>query len=167
MGRIALRATSGAVLALSLAACMPPSFRSTPEPTAGQSTAPIASAPSHRPGPLPTRPLNVHAQCSYQDEGGTRASMALDVADADVQRFDAQVALGRHGTCSFNLKDFRQTDRLPIAVLKANHGTCAVRLWQQHERVTVAFTDCEAQCTGNAFEYLWPILTDTRSGECS
>lgn len=136
------------------------------EPAEAKAARPLADVP-HKPGPLPTQALNVHTQCSYEDEGGTRARMVLDVTDASVERFVAQVAIRNRGVCNFDLKDFRQTGKLPIAVLNANRGRCAVRVWQQHERVTVAFTDCEAQCTGNAFQYLWPILTDTRDGQCS
>lgn len=118
-------------------------------------------------GPIPVAPLNIATRCAYEDEGGTQATMALDVQEAAVKRFVAQVSIADRGICRFDLKDFHQTAWLPAAVLSANQGQCAVRVWQQYERVTVAFMDCEAQCTGEAYKYLWPILADKRSGECS
>lgn len=128
---------------------------------------PLPPAARRKPGPLPVKPLNVATRCAFKDEGGTQGRMALQVEQADVKRFAAEVSIQHRGTCSFDLKDFHQTAKLPIAVLSANDGRCAVRVWQQHERITVAFADCESHCTGDAFSYLWPILADARSGECS
>lgn len=133
--------------------------------------APIAVPPlgdsARKPGPIPVQPLNVSTRCAFKDEGGTEGRMVLRVEEADVKGFNVQVAILNRGICNFDLKDFRQTGKLPIAVLNANDGRCAVRVWQQYERVTVAFADCESHCTGDAYSYLWPILADTRSGECS
>lgn len=133
----------------------------------GPIAVPPLGASARRPGPIPVSPLNVATRCAFKDEGGTEGRMALQVEEAAIKRFSAEVNIQHRGTCSFDLKDFRQTGKLPIAVLNANEGRCAVRVWQQYERVTVAFTDCESHCTGEAYSYLWPILADTRSGECS
>jgi hypothetical protein len=44
-------------------------------------------------------------------------------------------------------------------------------MWEQEldrsKGVTVAFSGCQAQCSGESFSYLWPILVDTRNGRCS
>ncbi len=163
---------------LLLAACtsQPPApvhmrDRGTEREAASQAAAPIEIAvpplAQRKPGPLPIKPLNVATRCSFKDEVGTEGRMALQVEEADVKRFAAEVSIQNRGSCKFDLKDFHQTARLPIAVLNGNGDRCAVRVWQQHERVTVAFADCEAHCTGDAFSYLWPILADTSNGECS
>jgi hypothetical protein len=51
--------------------------------------------------------------------------------------------------------------------LSQNKGRCIVRVWEQGERVTVAFQQCEKMCSGNAHSYLWPILNDRNKGSCA
>ncbi len=117
--------------------------------------------------PIPTRPLNAKASCSFKDETGYRGQLQLDVKAAKVEKLHARVEVPKQGNCSFRLADFRQTDTLPIVVLAAKKGACKVSLWEQGDQVTVAFRDCRAECGGNAVDYLWPILVDNRKGSCS
>ena len=55
----------------------------------------------------------------------------------------------------------------PVTLTSRNGNTCAVRMWEQGTRYTVAFNECSARCEGNAFEYLWPILIDGKTGRCT
>ena len=71
------------------------------------------------------------------------------------------------GTCSFNLKNFTQKEKLPQALLLAKDGSdCSVRLWEQGQRVTVAFNNCAQACEKDAYSYLWPIMVEAKSGKC-
>ena len=115
----------------------------------------------------PTRPLNVRSRCSHRDAVGTTTKLDLQVKDAVVKSFDAQVAMKGYGACSFKLKDFEQTEKLPQALLK--HKTedgCSVRMWEQGAKVTVAFNACPKSCERDAFSYLWPIMIEAKSGRC-
>lgn len=115
----------------------------------------------------PTRPLNVRSRCSHRDAVGTTTKLDLQVKDALVKNFDAQVAMKGYGACSFKLKDFEQIEKLPQALLK--HKTeegCSVRMWEQGAKVTVAFNGCAKSCERDAFSYLWPIMIEAKSGRC-
>jgi hypothetical protein len=119
------------------------------------------------PAPVAAKAINASAECAFKDEAGVRGRLTLQVEDGSVRRFAAEVAIPRRGACSFDLKDFRQTTLLPPTTLAARDNRCRVHLWEQGAQLTVAFSDCRAYCTGEAFDYLWPILADTRTGECS
>ena len=95
-----------------------------------------------------------------------RRDHARPVAAA-VKRFTAEVSIPKQGLCRFDIKNFRQTAKLPNVVLTDAQSTCVVRMWEQEKGVTVAFNACESKCSGDAFSYLWPILVDTRNGRCS
>jgi hypothetical protein len=56
---------------------------------------------------------------------------------------------------------------MPNVIMKHLSDRCIVHVWEQGERVTVAFQQCQKMCSGNAWEGLWPILTDTRDGSCA
>lgn len=116
--------------------------------------------------PIPTRALNVAADCAFKDETGYQGAMKLKVTDAQVHAFQANVHVPKRGACSFDLKDFRQTATLPNVVLHASGSRCVVRMWEQGQRVTVAFNDCQDKCSGEAYAYLWPILANARTGRC-
>lgn len=150
-------------------ATAPPAEKSAP-PAAAKP--PIESQPlkhlAHRKlEPMPDRPLNVKTNCSFRDHTGYRGHLDLQVEDADVRRFRAEVNIPKHGACRFDLRDFQQAGTSPVALAKAGGDECRVRVWEQQGRVTVAFRDCQAQCSGESFDYLWPILVDARTGKCS
>ena len=113
------------------------------------------------------RPINVKTECNFRDESGYNGALKLDVAEAKVKAFEAQVNIPKRGACRFDLKDFRQTKELPAIELSQPRGRCIVRVWEQGERVTVAFQQCEKMCSGNSYSYLWPILNDRRKGSCA
>ena len=117
--------------------------------------------------PIETRPLNARTRCQFTDANGYRGRLRLEVKEASVQHFEAQVNVPRRGNCRFDLKQFQQTERLPNVVLAARRGDCKVSLWEQGEQLTVAFRDCRAECSGDSADYLWPILVDSRNGLCS
>jgi hypothetical protein len=175
----------GAALVLLLVACATPPPAPAPVPVAAP--APVAAAPAvieapppaviksqplkHLPGrnlkAMPDKALEVRTKCTFRDVAGGRGSMDLQVSKAEVKRFVAEVMIPKQGLCRFELKNFRQTASLPTVVLSDEASGCVVRIWQQERGVTVAFNACQAQCAGDAFSYLWPILVDTRTGRCS
>ena len=117
--------------------------------------------------PQPTRPLNVKSRCSHKDAIGTMTRLDLLVREAEVKSFDAQVTMKGHGTCSFRLHEFEQTEKLPQALLRhKKESGCLVRMWEQGPKVTVAFNNCAKSCEGQAFDYLWPIVVEAKSGRC-
>ena len=67
----------------------------------------------------------------------------------------------------FVLDDFEQVQKMPQVLLKhRQRRNCQVRMWEEGEKVTVAFNSCPASCEGKAFDYLWPIVVETKSGRC-
>jgi hypothetical protein len=124
------------------------------------------TATPRKPPPIPERALNVKADCAFRDPTGYRGEMKLEVADAEVRAFEARVEMPNRGACQFDLRDFRQTVRLPNVVLRAQSSACTVHMWEQGHRVTVAFNDCADRCSPGAHLYLWPILADARSHGC-
>ena len=93
--------------------------------------------------------------------------MHLCGGETDQSRQFRHGHFNEHGACRFDLKDFRQTKELPAVELSQARGRCIVRVWEQGERVTVAFQQCEKMCSGNSYSYLWPILNDRRKGSCA
>lgn len=113
-------------------------------------------------------PVSVESRCSRVDEIGTATRLTLAVTDGEVGSFDADVSIRGRGRCRFALADFRQEAREPQVLLRhARDKNCTVRMWrEQQEKVTVAFTNCQKSCEGRAFDYLWPILVESRTGQC-
>lgn len=127
-----------------------------------------AQAPRAKtPGPIPTRALNVFVECRFRDETGYNGNLRLSVQDARVQAFEAAVNVPGRGVCRFDLKNFHQTRELPNVELNHRRDPCVVRVWEQGERVTVAFQQCTKMCSGTAWDHLWPILNDRRDGSCA
>ena len=126
-----------------------------------------ACAIIEQPPPIPVRPLDVKADCSYRDETGGSGMLKLDVAAARVRGFEAKANFPQHGSCHFALKDFRQTKEMPAIELIQPNGSCIVRMWEQGTRVTVAFQQCQAMCSGSAWDQLLPLIYDRRDGTCA
>jgi len=40
-------------------------------------------------------------------------------------------------------------------------------MWEQGTRVTVAFQQCQAMCTGSAWDQMLPMIYDRRDGSCA
>lgn len=149
----------------------PPEAVAAPEPVAAaeqrMESQPLKYLVGRRLSPQPTRPLNVKSKCSHRDAVGTQTNLNLLVRNAEVKTFAAKVSIPKRGTCRFDLKDFNQAEKLPQALLKARDGSdCLVRLWEQGNRVTIAFNSCPRSCDGEAFSYLWPIMVEAKSGRC-
>jgi len=171
-----------ALLAVLLAAaCAEVEKQPTPAPGAGaasEKAEPVGGEPKMKNStlkylanrnlkPQPTRPLNVQSHCSHKDAVGTVTKLDLLVKEAEVRSFDAQVTMKGYGTCSFRLNEFEQVEKLPQALLRHKKETdCLVRMWEQGPKVTVAFNSCPRACEGQAFDYLWPIVVEAKSGRC-
>ena len=115
---------------------------------------------------MPDKALDVKAKCSFRDVAGGRGTMDLHVTKAEVKRFVAEISIPKQGLCRFDMKNFQQTARLPNVVLTDESSGCVVRMWEQGSTVTVAFNNCQKSCDGQAFDYLWPVVVDARSGRC-
>lgn len=116
-----------------------------------------------------TSPVSVKSQCSHLDEIGTATKLSLAVDEGQVSDFDAAVSIKGRGRCHFALGEFRQEARAPQVLLRHARDTkCTVRMWrEQTEKITIAFTGCQKSCEGKAFDYLWPILVESKTGQCS
>ncbi len=120
-----------------------------------------------KPAPIPTRAITVRTDCAFRDETGYNGAMKLAIDQARVLAFEATVNIPNHGTCRFDLRNFRQTKELPTVELSHLNDACIVRVWEQGERLTVAFQECRKLCSGSAWEKLWPILNERRDGSCA
>lgn len=179
MNRSAPARVAALALTVILAACTspeprPPVVAPPPEPVPSPVVVVPPAEPPDLPAlmrrsvkPQPTRALNVRAQCQFSDPTGYRGKLKLAVREAEVQQFEAEVTIPKRGVCRFRLKDFTQAERLPNVRLTTADGTCSVRMWEQGARTTVAFSDCADRCSGEAFDYLWPILVESKRGRCS
>lgn len=169
------------LLSLLLAACATPEPPPVPAPLTAHAEPEAQPAPppqERRPNavlkhlanrdlkPIPTRPLNAKTNCAFRDQMGYGGRLNLDVKNAAVKRFDAQVNIPKRGTCRFQLRNFEQTQTAPVQ-LTSNQTGCKVHMWEQADQVTVAFRDCRSECSGDSVDYLWPILVDNRKGRCS
>lgn len=137
-----------------------------PAPAEPQAEAEPAPRGRGRLKPMPVRPLNVKTDCRFKDEVGYAASAVLDVDYSEVRAFAATVDVPKRGSCRFELADFKQVRREPHVELRAGDG-CIVRMWEQGDQVTVAFSECAKRCTRGTFDYVWPILVDRPSGQCT
>ena len=162
-------------LVLLLGACAAPEPAPAPASEADNQSPPVERIKSqplkHLVGrtlkPIPDKALEVSTRCRFKDVQGGHGSMDLQVTQAEVKRFLAEVTIPKQGLCRFDMKQFEQTARLPNVVLTDRESACTVRMWEQDKGVTVAFNSCQARCSGDAFSYLWPILVDSRSGRCA
>ncbi|AYH41887.1 hypothetical protein [Azoarcus sp. DN11] len=168
----ALRAAALAAAVLLGACATPPerkpeSAAATPSPAQSAAEAePKRALQRGRLKPMPVRPLSIKTDCQFKDEVGYGGSAVLDISYSEVRAFAAHLDVPRHGSCQFDLADFKQVLKEPHVELQARDG-CTVRVWEQGEQVTVAFSECAKRCTHGAFEYVWPILVDRSNGQCS
>ena len=122
-------------------------------PSAAQIPAPAAAG------------LNLLGNCVGKEETGYAENVHFDLTGGVVRQFDARVDIPGRGSCRFQMADFQQTKQTPFVELLARSGTaCALRIWQQGDRITVAATDCAEKCSRGSFEYLWPVQLNTAGG---
>ena len=143
----------------------------TPEPVAAEEgkirSQPLKYLAGRKLKPQPTRPLNVRSRCTHSDAIGTQTRLELLVKEAQVKTFVAQVSMKGRGTCRFDLNEFEQVEKMPQALLRhKKQSDCLVRMWEQGPKVTIAFNSCPKSCDGQAFDYLWPIMVEAKSGQC-
>jgi hypothetical protein len=79
-----------------------------------------------------------------------------------------QTVVGRRGSCTFDLAEFRQTRSRPHLELLASDGTgCRLLVYQDARRVTLAHSNCSQRCTPGIYEQAWPVMFDPASGRCA
>ena len=119
--------------------------------------------------PVPeSGPITLQGTCSQADDDGFREQARLDVARGTVRALDWQIWVGRKGTCSFRLDEFRQTKSRPHIELQAlDRSGCKLLVYQDPRRVTLGHAGCERRCTNGVHEEAWPVMFDPRSGGCA
>lgn len=131
------------------------------EPAPPAPTPPVTRPEEAAPG------LSISASCVQRDETGYAENARVEVAGGQVRQFDARIDVPKRGSCRFQLAEFTQSKQTPFVELVARSKTaCAIRMWQQAERVTITATDCEEKCARGTFEYIWPIQLNARTGGC-
>lgn len=134
----------------------------------GKERAPAPPAPppvSEIPAPAAAG-MTFAGNCVGKDEGGYAENVRVDVVGGQVRSFEGRVDIPNRGSCTYRLTEFAQTRRAPYVELMARSGSaCAVRMWQQGDRITLAPTDCAEKCTRGAFDYAWPVQFNT-AGRC-
>jgi hypothetical protein len=119
--------------------------------------------------PVPASgPLTLQGNCAQSDEDGFREQARLEVAGGAVQALDWQIWIGRKGTCSFQLDQFRQTKSRPhIELQSLDRSGCKLVVYQDPRRVTLGHAGCERSCTNGVHDQAWPVMFDPRSGGCA
>ncbi len=116
--------------------------------------------------PIPTRPLNVKTDCKFKNDTGYNGKAQVDVLQGEVRKLEAEINIPGRGQCRFSDSNFKQTQVMPTPELLASNG-CTVRVWEQGNVATVAFSNCAAMCAPrSAFDYVWPILIDRPRNHC-
>jgi hypothetical protein len=129
----------------------------------------VAGCAAPRPGPTPIadRPIHLDGRCAQVEDDGFREDARLRVVDNRVAELSWRLWVGRRGTCSFELADFRQTRLRPSIELVARDGSaCKLMVWQEPRRITLAHADCERRCTPGIYEDAWPVMFDPQTGGC-
>ncbi len=128
---------------------------------------PPAPPPAAQMPPQASAGLTFSGSCAGRDETGYAENLQIELAGGAVRRLEARIEIPKRGACSYRLADFRQARQSPYAELYARSGSaCAIRVWQQGDRVTVAATECEEMCARGAFEYAWPVELRAPGGGC-
>jgi hypothetical protein len=110
--------------------------------------------------------LSMIGNCVGKEETGYAENVRLDVAGGKVSRLEARIDIPGKGSCTYRLADFQQTKQTPyVELLARSKSACALRMWQQGDRITLAATDCAEKCTRDAFDYAWPVEFNT-AGRC-
>ncbi len=180
---------AGFVLAL-LAGCASQAPQPAPQPApkpapapapAPEAAKPAPAAPAAEPAqgetysrlagraikPIAVKPITMKTECTYRDPTGYGGKLKLAIDKSQVNALQAEIQVPKRGSCSFALKDFQQTAKEPSVTLTARSGSCTVRIWEQESKLTVAFNSCKDRCQGDSFDYVWPIIVNTKTGKCS
>lgn len=138
-----------------------------PAPAPGAPTETYSRLAGRSIKPIAVKPITVKADCSYRDPTGYGGKLKLAVDKSQVNALQAEIQVPKRGKCAFALKDFHQTAKEPSITLASKSGPCTVRVWEQEGKVTVAFNSCKDRCQADAFDYVWPILVNAKTGKCS
>jgi hypothetical protein len=111
--------------------------------------------------------LNFSGNCVGKEETGYAENVRVEVGGGQVRALDGRIDIPGRGSCRFVLSDFRQTRQAPyVELLARDNSACALRMWQQGDRITLAATECAQKCTRGAFDYLWPVEFKAQGGAC-
>lgn len=123
---------------------------------------------SPKPTPIADRAIDLAGHCSQHEADGFREQATLVVRSNQVQVLDWHLWVGKQGSCSFKLQQFKQTkDRPHIELITRDGSQCKLMIWQEPRRVTLAHAACQAHCSGGIYEQAWPIMFDPRTGQCA
>ena len=118
--------------------------------------------------PIAARDIDLVGNCQRTEEDGFREDAQLRVADNTVQQLQWKLWVGKRGSCSFNLAEFRQVRKTPHIELRANDGSaCKLMVWQDPRRVTLAHAGCQARCSPGIYEEAWPVMFEPGTGACA
>jgi len=135
-----------------------------PAPVPPPEPSPGVPAPVPAPSPAPAG-LTLNGNCVAKEETGYIENARIEVVGGVVLQLEARIDIPKRGSCTYRLADFRQTQHAPIIELLARSNTaCALRMWQQGDRITFVPTDCAEKCTKGAFEYAWPVQFNAAGG---
>ncbi|MCY1254380.1 hypothetical protein D9M68_73520 [compost metagenome] len=150
---LTLRLMAAAALAAAVAGCIPlPGGLGRPAP----------------PAPIASRDIDLAGDCRRTEEDGFREDAQLRVSNNSVQQLSWKLWVGKRGSCSFNLADFRQVQKKPHIELRASDGSgCKLMVWQDPRRVTLAHANCQQRCTPGIYEEAWPVMFEPGSGACA
>ncbi|AQV92363.1 hypothetical protein BJN34_00455 [Cupriavidus necator] len=150
---LTLRLMAAAALAAAVAGCIPlPGGLGRPAP----------------PAPIASRDIDLAGDCRRTEEDGFREDAQLRVSSNSVQQLSWKLWVGKRGSCSFNLADFRQVQKKPHIELRANDGSaCKLMVWQDPRRVTLAHANCQQRCTPGIYEEAWPVMFEPGTGACA
>ncbi len=120
------------------------------------------------PTPIADRDIDLAGDCRRTEEDGFREDAQLRVSDNNVQQLSWKLWVGKRGSCSFDLAEFRQTRRKPHIELAARDGSaCKLLVWQDPRRVTLAHANCQSRCTPGIYEEAWPVMFEPGTGTCA
>lgn len=128
----------------------------------------VIPLPGARPTPIADRPIDLEGACLQTEEDGYREEAYLRVRSNAVLALDWRLQVGRRGSCSFRLADYRQVKRRPHVELLAHDGSgCRLLIWQDPRRITLAHVGCASRCTPGIYDEAWPVMFDPATGRCA
>jgi hypothetical protein len=160
------RLSTGWFVVAALAACaeLPNPLAHLPMP----GRAPSPEVFKERATPIPARVITIAANCSRTEEDGFREDAHMLVADNNVKSLSWKLWAGRHGSCTFNLADFKQTRQSPHIELSDTDGSaCKLMVWQDPSHISLAHANCQRHCTAGAYDHAYPVMFDATSGHCA
>lgn len=138
-------------------------WASAPELSLGQAGSHSARDAATNTAEMPS--VTLKTRCGFEHESGYTVSLDAQIEASAVRGFRFFADVPQHGQCLLNLAGLTQTLDHPQIEL-AGQNDCAVQLWDQGEKLSLVLKNCASYCTGDAQDYLWPVLIDHQSGQC-